>query len=103
MEGRRAESRKVMMARAELLWDDPSGASCTAAAMIEDRSFGGAGIYLGKAIAVGTRVQVKAPRQHFWGTVRHCDRVKSRTGFAVGIQFDPEARPEPQPPPSPAP
>jgi hypothetical protein len=103
MEGRRAESRKVMMARVELLWDDPSGASCTAAAMIEDRSLGGAGIYLGKAIAAGTRVQVKTSRQHFWGTVRHCGPVKGRTGFTVGIQFDPEARPEPPPQPSPAP
>ena len=75
------------MARAEALWEDETGVSRVAPAMIENISKGGAGIRLRHAISVGAKLTIKWHKEQFSGTVRHCSRDEGE--YIVGIQRDP--------------
>ncbi|HEY3453496.1 MAG TPA: PilZ domain-containing protein [Bryobacteraceae bacterium] len=82
----RAETRKVIMARAELQWEDSTGTSRAAHAMLEDISRGGAGIRLRQPIGVGSKLNVKWHKEQFSGTVRHCRREGME--YVLGVQRD---------------
>ena len=82
----RAETRKVIMARAELQWEDSTGTSRAAHAMLEDISRGGAGIRLRQPIGVGSKLNVKWHKEQFSGIVRHCHREGME--YVLGVQRD---------------
>ena len=53
------------MARAEAQWEDPTGTSRVALAMLEDISRGGAGIRLRQPISVGSKLKIKWHKEQF--------------------------------------
>lgn len=74
------------MARAELQWEDSTGTSRTAHAMLEDISRGGAGIRLRQPINVGSKLNIKWHKEQFSGIVRHCRREGME--YVLGVQRD---------------
>jgi hypothetical protein len=72
------------MARAEAQWEDATGASRVALAMLEDISRGGAGIRLRQPISVGSKLRIKWHKEQFSGTVRHCHREGME--YVLGVQ-----------------
>jgi len=82
----RAETRKIIMARAELQWEDSTGTSRTAHAMLEDISRGGAGVRLRRPINVGWKLNIKWHKEQFSGIVRHCRREGME--YVLGGQRD---------------
>ncbi|HEY6990150.1 MAG TPA: PilZ domain-containing protein [Bryobacteraceae bacterium] len=86
MRANRAETRKIIMARAEAQWEDSTGTSRTVHAMLEDISRGGAGIRLRQPINVGSKLKIKWHKEQFSGTVRHCRREGME--YVVGVQRD---------------
>jgi hypothetical protein len=80
------EFRMPVMTLVEASWEDPSGASRTAAARMEDRSTGGACIRIKTAIGVGSKVRIQWRFEQFSGTAKYC-RSEGRE-YLVGIQRD---------------
>jgi hypothetical protein len=74
------------MARAEAQWEDPTGTSRVALAMLEDISQGGAGVRLRQPINVGSKLSIKWHKEQFSGTVRHCHR--DGMDYVLGVQRD---------------
>ena len=74
------------MARAEAQWEDSTGTSCTAHAMLEDISHGGAGIRLRQPISLGAKLNIKWHKEQFSGIVRHCRREGME--YVLGVQRD---------------
>ena len=80
------EFRMPVMTLVEASWEDPSGASRTAAARMEDRSTGGACIRIKTPIGVGSKVRIQWRFEQFSGTAKYC-RSEGRE-YLVGIQRD---------------
>src|SRR5580704_17040138 len=80
------EFRMPVMTLVEASWEDPSGASRTAAARMEDRSPGGACIRIKTPIGVGSKVRIQWRFEQFSGTAKYC-RSEGRE-YLVGIQRD---------------
>ncbi|MGA9542800.1 MAG: hypothetical protein WBQ85_04490, partial [Candidatus Sulfotelmatobacter sp.] len=90
------EFRMPVMTLVEASWEDPSGASRTAAARMEDRSTGGACIRIKTAIGVGSKVRIQWRFEQFSGTAKYC-RSEGRE-YLVGIQRDTTENPIASPP-----
>jgi len=90
------EFRMPVMTLVEASWEDPSGASRTAAARMEDRSTGGACIRFKTAIGVGSKVRIQWRFEQFSGTAKYC-RSEGRE-YLVGIQRDTTKDPVPRQP-----
>src|SRR5271170_1562764 len=94
------EFRMPVMTLVEASWEDPSGASRTAAARMEDRSTGGACIRIKTPIGVGSKVRIQWRFEQFSGIAKYC-RSEGRE-YRVGIQRDTTKDPIPsQPVPAP--
>jgi hypothetical protein len=72
------------MAKAELSWEDQSGTSHGAPAMIEDTSVHGACIRVGTKFLVGSRLLIKRRTENFAGVVKYCRRDGEE--FVIGVQ-----------------
>ncbi len=87
------EFRMPVMTLVEASWEDPSGASRTAAARMEDRSPGGACIRIKTPIRVGSKIRIQWRFEQFSGTAKYC-RSEGRE-YLVGIQRDTTENPIP--------
>jgi CRISPR/Cas system CSM-associated protein Csm2 small subunit len=76
-----------MWARAEVVWDSPSGQSCRASATIEDTSPSGACLRLHSPIRIGSRLTVKWHREQFSAIAKNCRPDGPQ--FLLGVWRDP--------------
>ena len=88
------------MASALVLWKDPTGTPRQESARIEDTSHSGACIRTKMPISVGSELQIKWHKEHFWGVTKYCR--KDGPEYLVGVQRNtsvsivpPSAREEP--------
>jgi PilZ domain len=84
MAEKRKEPRKSLIARAEVLWEDGTGVSRIARAMIEDTSPNGMCIRISKQIAVGSKIEIKSHRERALGVVKTCR--KDGFEYVLGIE-----------------
>lgn len=82
----RKESRKVIVARAEVHWQDTIGNSCMIPAMIEDSSHGGMSVRIKKPISVGSKLEIRWYKEQIQGVVRNCR--KDGFEYLLGVQRD---------------
>jgi hypothetical protein len=102
------EFRTPVMTLVEASWEDPSGASQTVPARMEDKSAGGACIRVKTPIPVGAKLRIQWRFEQFSGITRYCRSEGME--YVVGIQRqaadDPvpaRAVPKNMPPPEAAP
>jgi hypothetical protein len=81
-----SEFRKPVLTRVEVSWQDAAGTLHTVAALMEDKSAGGARIRVNVPIEAGIRVRIQSRLDSFSGTARYC-RAEGRE-FLIGIQRD---------------
>ena len=74
-----------MIARVEVLWEDQPGTPMIEPGLVEDASFGGAGIHLDKPLPVGTNLTIRVRQQDYPGIVRHCRPAGG--GYFAGIEW----------------
>ena len=86
MNERRSESRKAVMVRVELAWEDAAGVSHTAQGKLEDKSPRGVAMRVTEEVPAGLRLRIKSPTGEFSGVVVRCQSVKR--GFLLGVQRD---------------
>lgn len=84
---KRSEPRKIVLARAEVRWQDDTGIARVSAGMLEDTSPRGACIVVREPIVPGTSVRVVRRSEDFTGVVRNCNYDGS--GYLLGILRDP--------------
>ena len=89
------------MAAAVVSWKDPAGTPRQESARIEDTSLSGACIRIKMPIGVGSELQIKWHKEHFWGVTKYCR--KDGPEYLVGVQrntslsiVSPAAREEPK-------
>lgn len=95
MDRREIEPRVPMWAMAEILWRDPSGASCRASATLEDTSRSGACIRVKRPFDIGANLTVKWHREQFSAVARNCR--KDGRDFLLGVHREIEPKIHPQP------
>lgn len=91
------EPRTAVMTIVEVSWQDGHGLRQTASARMEDKSTGGACVYLKTPVGVGSRMTVQWRWEQFSGIAKYC-RSEARE-YRVGIQRDEAYTPLPQPVP----
>ena len=69
------------MASALVLWKDPTGTPRQESARIEDTSHSGACIRTKMPISVGSELQIKWHKEHFWGVTKYW---QGRAGISRG-------------------
>jgi hypothetical protein len=84
---KRSELRKIVLARAQVRWQDDTGTARVSTAMLEDTSPRGACILVREPIVPGTTIRVVRHREDFTGVVRNCRYDGS--GYLLGILRDP--------------
>jgi len=77
----------MVLARAEVRWQDDIGTAHVSTAMLEDTSPNGACILVRQPIVPGTSVRVVRRQEDFTGIVRNCRNDGS--GYLIGIRRDP--------------
>ena len=74
----------------EIGWQDGSGKTQRAQAVLEDISASGACLQLEGPLPLGAAIQWRSPKKEFQGTVRYC--VYREIGYFAGVQLDPSTR-----------
>jgi hypothetical protein len=83
----RQHPRTDFIARTEVAWASDGG-EIRIPGLIENKSAGGLGIQVSKAIAVGTPIKVKLRNQMVAAVVRRCQKLP--IGFFIGVSFESE-------------
>jgi hypothetical protein len=88
MRDRRFESRQAANEPVELSWPGDSGVDHSGTGVLHNVSVSGAAVWLDRPIATNTKARVTIRGVTVTAAVRSCTR--SRSGFMIGIEFDPE-------------
>ena len=80
----RTEPRSAVMVPVEASWQDESGTSHTALAILDNISRNGVSVRISEPIPVGSRLQILAPSEQFSGVVIHCHLYRKE--FLLGLQ-----------------
>jgi hypothetical protein len=90
MRERRSEPRLLCADMVDVEWQDRSGRTRKAAALLEDIAASGACIQFETAIPLGTELKVSCAQGVLEGVVRYC--VYREIGYFVGVQFSGSSR-----------
>jgi PilZ domain len=90
MTNRRSELRMMCADMVNVCWNERSGKSRRATALLEDISTSGACLQLEVAVPLGVEIHWKSPRREFKGNVRYC--VYREIGYFVGVEFESTSR-----------
>lgn len=80
----RAEPRSAVMVPVEASWQDESGTSHRAVAILDNISRNGVSVRISEPIPVGSRLQIVSPNEEFSGVVVHCHLYRKE--FLLGLQ-----------------
>ena len=86
MKERRIDTPLPFAELVQLTYRDESGQQRRRIANLEDISLSGACLQLDKAVANGTRVQIRYGDGELYGTVKHC--CFHDTGYFIGVHFE---------------
>jgi hypothetical protein len=86
MSERRTWSRRNMLVKVEVRWQDNSGALLREDGRVEDESAGGVCIRLGKPLAVGWKLAIQFGGTLRSGIVQRCER--NRGAFLLGVKWE---------------
>lgn len=81
-----AETRTLVMTIVEVSWDDASGTLRIVPGRLEDKSAGGACVWVKTPITVGARLRIQWRFEQFSGIAKYCR--SEGTEYRVGIQRD---------------
>ena len=81
-----AETRTLVMTIVEVSWDDASGTLRIVPGRLEDKSAGGACVWVKTPITVGSRLRIQWRFEQFSGIAKYCRSEGSE--YRVGIQRD---------------
>ncbi|MGA8430844.1 MAG: hypothetical protein WB729_13555 [Candidatus Sulfotelmatobacter sp.] len=81
-----AETRTLVMTIVEVSWDDASGTLRIVPGRLEDKSAGGACVWVKTPITVGSRLRIQWRFEQFSGIAKYCR--SDGTEYRVGIQRD---------------
>jgi hypothetical protein len=88
MRDRRFELRQAANEQVELSWPGDAGVDQACTGILHNVSVSGSAIWLERPIPTNTKVRASIRGATVNASVRSCARSKS--GFMVGIEFDPE-------------
>jgi hypothetical protein len=88
-----AEPRTLVMTIVEVSWEDASGTLRIVPGRLEDKSAGGACIWVKTPITIGSRLRVQWRFEQFSGIAKYCR--SEGTEYRVGIQRDEKYTPIP--------
>ena len=88
-----AETRTLVMTIVEVSWDDASGTLRIVPGRLEDKSAGGACVWVKTPITVGSRLRIQWRFEQFSATAKYCRSEGNE--YLVGVQRDAAANPTP--------
>ena len=88
MKEQRKEPRRLFIARAKLLWEEPAGHSRLATALIEDRSDNGMSVRVKQEISIGSKLEIRWHKAKLSGIVLECRPVGVEYILAIRRDLD---------------
>jgi hypothetical protein len=88
MRDRRFESRQAASEQVELSWPGDTGVDQACTGILQNVSVSGSAVWLERPIPTNTKVRASIRGVSVTASVRSC--VRSKSGFMLGIEFDPE-------------